>query len=352
LSGLTLGLFAVAALGPLSPPAASPKSTEAGFASMAGDTLRPRAGVRATEHGRVELTTSGAIEGYLSARGLPPVAGNFIVTDSGLVFHSADGRRLSVYPLIGPLRETAGRQWRAATVSLASADRVGARTVYLFRVAGGVFETEAPGTLLEVAQHPAWLDSLRSMEWVTPRLIVSGDESASWSAARQIASTSYADSLYTLFGRPLRSIGLVGQRGRSAARLGEYVASRDSVALDPARMTGDEQLRHALAHELGHRWQVRAPRQLATLWQGVPPILDPKRYGYGSIAEHQAEAIAFAIHFLQTTADPQAGAASLSLLDHYERLVPGTSVIVHYFSLQPIYANHPLRRLLTLGRTQ
>jgi len=346
-----LGLLAVAAWS-LSSPAAPSNTTQAAFASMVGDTIRPRAGVKPTDPAPVAFRTGGAIDGFLSARGLPPVAGSLVITDSGLVFHSTDGRRPSVYPLIGPLREAAGRQWRAPTVSLASADRVGDRTVYLFRVDGGVFETEAPGALLEVAQHPAWLDSLRSIESVSPRLIDTGDESASWSAARQIASSPYADSLYALFGRPLRSVGLVGVRGRHAARLGEYVASRDSVALDPARMTGDEQLRHALAHELGHRWQVRAPRQMATLWQGVPPITDPKRYGYGSIPEHQAEAIAFAIHFLQTTAGVPAGAASLSLLDHYERLVPGTSVMVHYFSLQPIYAHHPLHRLLTLGPTQ
>jgi hypothetical protein len=316
---------------------------------MTGDTVRPRTALRATLHRRVEHTPEDAIVGFLSARGLPPVAGNLLVTDSGLVFRSANGRRTSVFPLIGPVRGSAGRQWRAATVSLASADRVGDRTVYLFRVDGGVFETESPGSLLEVARHPAWLDSLRSIDWVNPRLILGGDEGASWSAARTIASSLYADSLYALFGRPARPVGLVSDRGRTAARLGEYVASKDSVALDPGRMTGDEQLRHALAHELGHRWQVRAPRQLAMLWQGVPPIVDPKRYGYGSIPEHQAEAIAFAIHFLQATADQQPGAGALSLLDHYERLVPGTSVMVHYFSLQPIYARHPLRRLLTLG---
>ena len=28
---------------------------------------------------------------------------------------------------------------------------------------------------------------------------------------------------------------------------------------------------------------------------------DPKRYGYGTATEHQAEAIAFAVDFLQTT---------------------------------------------------
>jgi hypothetical protein len=117
-------------------------------------------------------------------------------------------------------------------------------------------------------------------------------------------------------------------------------------------MTSEEQLRHALAHELGHRWQVRAPQQVAMLWQGVPPIEDPKRYGYGSIAEHQAEAIAFAIHYLQTTADSQSAAAPLPLLQHYERLVPGTSVMVHFFTLQPIYAHHPLHRLLTVGPAQ
>jgi hypothetical protein len=351
LTGFTFGLLAVTALGSVVSPTQSPV-TAAAFASMAGDTIRPRTGVRATEPGTVELGTSDAIPGYLSARGLPPVPGSLALTDSGLVFRSADGRRRSIYPLIGPRRETAGRQWRAPTISLASAHQVGSHAVYLFRVEGGVFETEAPGRLLEVAQHPAWLDSLRSVEWVTPRLILNGDVSASWSAARNIAASPYADSLYALFGRPLRPIGLVGERGRGASRLGEYVGSRDSVALDPARMTSEEQLRHSLAHELGHRWQVRAPRQMAMLWQGVPPIEDPKRYGYGSIAEHQAEAIAFAIHFLQTTADPQLGAAPLPLLQHYERLVPGTSVMVHFFSLQPIYANHPLHRWLTVGPTQ
>jgi hypothetical protein len=349
LSSLTLGLLAVSALGSLSMPVQSPKTTVAAFASMVGDTIRPRTGPRASAPERVDLTMGNAIHGYLSARGLPPIAGNFVVTDSGLVFRSADGRRLSLYPLVGPRREIAGRRWRAATISLASADQMGNHTVYFFRVEGGVFETDAPGTLLEVAQHPAWLDTLRSIEWNTPRLVLNGDESASWRAARDIASSPYADSLYALFGRPLRPVGLVGERGRSANRLGEYVGSRDSVALDPARMTSEEQLRHTLAHELGHRWQVRAPKQLAMLWQGVPPIADPKRYGYGSIPEHQAEATAFAIHFLQTTADSLTGAASLSLLEHYERLVPGTSVMVHYFSLQPIYARHPLRRLLTIG---
>ena len=36
-------------------------------------------------------------------------------------------------------------------------------------------------------------------------------------------------------------------------------------------------------------------------------------------------------------------------LEQYELLVPGTSAMVRYFALQPIYARHPLRRMLTTG---
>jgi hypothetical protein len=113
-------------------------------------------------------------------------------------------------------------------------------------------------------------------------------------------------------------------------------------------MTGEAQLRHALAHELGHRWQSRARAQLAALWAGVPAIRDPKRYGYQDQAEHQAEAIAFAVNFLQTTA-AAAPTSSMALLDHYELLVPGTRVMASYLLLQPIYRNHPLRGRLATG---
>jgi hypothetical protein len=90
---------------------------------------------------------------------------------------------------------------------------------------------------------------------------------------------------------------------------------------------------------------------MAMLWQGTPPIRDPRRYGYGSVSEHQAEAVAFAIHFLQITAAVKPSPDQTELLEHYEVLVPGTSMMVRYLALQPIYARHPLRRLLTTGKT-
>ena len=117
-------------------------------------------------------------------------------------------------------------------------------------------------------------------------------------------------------------------------------------------MTSEAQLRHTLAHELAHRWQARSAAQLAALWQGVPPIRDPKRYGYGNVAEHQAEAAAFAIHFLLATAAARDPAGERPPLDHYELLVPGTRTLARYFAMQPGFVRHPLRAVLTTGRAR
>jgi hypothetical protein len=288
--------------------------------------------------------------GYLSPRGLPPQPGRVFVTDSGLVFRSTDGQTVETFPIVGPVRTTEGRRWRAPAVSLAYVEQAGPARLYVFRLQGGVFVTDGPGSLLEVAERQEWGDTLSVGGWSGDRGLVPEDDSVRIrEITRRIAASPYADTLYALLGRPARPFGLVGKRGRSAGRLGEYLASRDSLALDPARMTSEDQLRHALAHELGHRWQSRNPGQLAVLWEGIPSIRDPKRYGHASASEHQAEAIAFAVHFLQATraSRPAEGDA---LLEQYERMVPGTSRMARYLALQPTYASHPLRRRLTIGR--
>ena len=352
--GRLLLLATVAAVAGASAPAGF---RAAGYAPAAEarsrDTLRVRMVERAARARRSAFTRGAVVHGYLSPRGLPPVKGRFTVTDSGLVFRSADGSTAR-FPLVGPLRGTTGRRWRATTVSLAYVDETNSRPVYVFRVDAGVFETDVPGHLLEVAAHPRWLDSLAPTEWAMDRpLVSSADTTALWATARNIMASTYADSLYVLFGAPRAPVGLIGRRGRAAGRLGEYIGSRDSLALDPASMTGTSQLRHTLAHELGHRWQTRAPGQVAALWSGIAPIRDPKRYGYGNVSEHQAEAIAFAINFLQTTAPgSEPVASSVTLLDHYELLVPGTRTMVRYLALQPIYRGHPLGRLLTTGHAE
>ena len=53
------------------------------------------------------------------------------------------------------------------------------------------------------------------------------------------------------------------------------------------------------------------------------------------MAEHQAEAAAFAIHFLLATAAVQNPSGELATLDHYELLVPGTRTMARYFAMQP-----------------
>ncbi len=318
------------------------------------DTLRARLVAARAEEGAGAHFLGTMVLGYLSEHGLPPVEGSLALSDTGLVFRSADGRDQRVLPVVGPLRRSAQGAWRASAVSLAYVDETTRHPAYLFRLDGGVFETDAPGALLDLAAHPAWLDSLTSREWSAERTLVGVSDTA---AARSLVTTlmagAYADSLYTIFGRPAYAAGLVGARGRAAGRLGEYVSSRDSLALDPARMTSVAQLRHTLAHELAHRWQARAGAQLAMLWQGIAPIRDPKRYGYGNAAEHQAEAAAFAVHFLLSTtgtASAADAAVEAATLDHYELLVPGTRTMARYFAMQPLFARHPLRSWLTTGR--
>jgi hypothetical protein len=349
---VTLGTLALASLARLACPGGGSPATS-GYAPMGAsdDTLRVRlADTRGVAH-RGHATLGSMIQGYLSPRGLPPLPGVLLVTDTGLVFRSTDGRYGAVLPVIGPLRESSQGRWRAAAVSLAYVDQRLGRPAYLFRVDGGVFETDVPGPLAELARHPAWLDSLGSREWRAERALVNeADRAAARGVVETIVNGSYADSLYAVFGRPARPAGLVGEGGRAAGRLGEYITTRDSLALDPARMTSVAQLRHTLAHELAHRWQSRSGAQLAVLWRGVEPIRDPKRYGYGNRREHQAEAAAFAVHFLLATSAAHDLSAQAVALDHYDLLVPGTRTMARYFAMQPVFRQHPLRTFLTMGQ--
>ena len=315
------------------------------------DTLRARlADVKGGTH-RGRTMPGSLVVGYFSARGLPPMQGALAVTDTGLVFRSADGRFTTTLPVVGPMRESPEGRWRAAAVSLAYVDPALGRDSYLFRVDGGVFETEAPGALMDVAAHPSWLDSLGSREWTADRALVNGaDDAAVRELLAALTRSPYADSLYAIFGRPERTAGVVGERGRAARPRGEYITSRDSLALDPGRMSSEAQLRHTLAHELAHRWQARSAAQLAALWRGTAAIRDPKRYGYDNVSEHQAEAAAFAVHFLLATAAVHDPSGELATLDHYELLVPGTRTMARYFAMQPVFVRHPLRAVLTTGR--
>jgi hypothetical protein len=292
------------------------------------------------------VSSSAKVPGYFSLRGLPPVKGFLLVSASGLEFRSASDSTLVSYRTFRRIGPASLSDQNAAAAFLAYTGRIGARTSYVFRIRDGVFETAEPGPLLHL------LDDLVLFENQTyGELSVlqgrTGDTAAMWDAVRRLVTSPYADTLYALFGRPQRATGLVGARGVREGNLAEYVRSRDSVALDPGRIGNEVQLRHALAHELGHRWEQLAPWQVDSILSRVSAINDRERYGHQSASEQRAEATAFAVHFLQSTAGPAI------LLDdatewvrHYEFLVPGTHSMVRYLIGRPTYLHHPLRKLI------
>jgi hypothetical protein len=289
------------------------------------------------------LSFFDAIPGRLSLEGLPPIQGVLQLSPRAILFHPDDG--------IGPLYFPLFRQstWarvpgRRPAIQLHSVDSAGASAVFMYHLDGAVFETRAPGALRTLGETSGWVDSLAGTvsSGVIP-LVDPADHEAMIETVRTLAASSYADTLYRLFGAPDRPLGVVSRRGQAMGRLGEYVGSRDSVSLAPGAMIHPEQLRHGLAHELAHRWQRREKRELAAVWRGVSPIDDSLRYGYRSVSEHQAEAVAFAVHYLQTTARPVFTTGErLTLLESYERLVPGTRRLARHLLAQPVYAQHPL----------
>ncbi len=306
-------------------------------------TVRPAGHDSIAARLRIGWRSAGSRQGLLSIGGLPPTPGTMTVSGGALVFRPADGTAAVAYPLFRLVPRQGGIARRAA-VSILEVDRSSRDAVYVLHLDGGVLETASPGILEQLATDPDRVDSLGDA-WASDAVALadSRDTSAQLALIHELASSGYADSMFRLFGSPTRAIGLVGERGQRAGRLGEFMGSRDSVSLSPARMTNGAQLRHALAHELAHRWQRAAPDEVAALWVGIPAIRDSLRYGYGNDNEHQAEAVAFAVHFLQTSAAADLPAdAALDLLGAYERLVPGTRAMARRLIAQPIYRYHPL----------
>lgn len=286
---------------------------------------------------------AGEIRGRLSLEGLPPIAGVLQLSPRAVLFHPDDG----VGPLYFPLfRQSAWDRvpGRRAAIRLHSVDSAGPSAIFMYHLDGALFETAAPGVLRALVETSAWVDSLPgSVSSGLVPLVDPRDQDGMLETIRALAASAYADTLYRLFGAPDRAIGLISERGQEAGRLGEYVASRDSVSLAPGQMIHPDQLRHGLAHELAHRWQRREKKTLERLWRGVSPITDSRRYGYRSEAEHQAEAVAFAVHYLQATTRPEVTTGErLFLLESYERLVPGTRRVARHLLQQRIYARHPL----------
>jgi hypothetical protein len=280
------------------------------------------------------------VSGYFSRNGLPPVRGVLTLTTNGLTFRSPGGSVLLSYQTILANEATHASQFPTSRARLAYTGKLGSRVSYVFRINDGVFETAEPGGLPSILTQLALLEP-------APGKPVHGLADAANAAGViwWLSHSAYADTLYALFGKPARPVGSVGPRGIRMGDLAEYIRPRDSVALDPVHIISQAQLRHAFAHELGHRWEQREMGRVDSILGNVVAMGDPERYGYGSGAEHRAEAIAFAVHFLQSTMT-DLSSDEVDLLEHYEFLVPGTRAMVRYLILLPTYRHHPFRAFL------
>lgn len=282
---------------------------------------------------------TAATPALISLWGLPPVPGTMAASGGSLVFQPAGDGELAVLPLFRSSGMGSARHPSVRLLEVAGGD---AEPVFLFHLGGAVIETSAPGVLGEIVAEPKRVDDLGT-PWTTAPLTLAapGAPAEAFAIVQTLAKTAYADSLFSLFGRPSRALGVVGPRGERAGRLGEYLAGRDSVALSPGYMTSVAQLRHALAHELAHRWIRGHPRSADALTAVMSPIRDSLRYGFRNQDEQLAESLAFAVHFLD--ASRRSGSAA-ALLESYERLVPGTRNAAQLLLTFPAYERHPLAR--------
>lgn len=281
----------------------------------------------------------------VSVAGLPPVFGSLVQSAGSVVFQPIEGGE----PVVFPLFKTAGDSRRSPAVRLLEAADDENDSLYLFHLGNAVVEIATPGILGELVAEPARVDELGSA-WTTGGRTLAPHRNleASLAVIRELEASPYADSVFFILGAPSRAIGVVDGRGVRAGRLGEYLSRRDSIALSPSYMTSTAQLRHALAHELAHRWLREHPESADRLAETMHPMRDSLRYGYSDRQEQMAEAVAFAVHFLQATARKES--ADPSLLDSYERLVPGTREATRLLITSPAYELHPLARGVTLAK--
>ena len=121
------------------------------------DTLRVRTIAAVSRARRSAILAGSLVTGYLSLRGLPPVAGRS---------PSPTRPRSSTRPIMRSARPSpssgrcARRRARVAGPAVVASRKEARDDVYLIRVDNGLFETDAPGHCWTWPGHPPWLDRL------------------------------------------------------------------------------------------------------------------------------------------------------------------------------------------------
>jgi hypothetical protein len=168
------------------------------------------------------------------------------------------------------------------------------------------------------------LSSRPALAWrAAPSSPLAGEEAAGLAVVRELEMSPFADSARRVLGTPATPIGLVGKTGREARHIGEYIRSRDSVALAPGAIYTTAQLQHAYLHELSHHWMAKHPDLGRQLLAQLPPMDDSTRYGFGDPDEHAAEALAYAFQFWRAAGHGPDALGRGRLLAAYETVMPG-----------------------------
>lgn len=157
-----------------------------------------------------------------------------------------------------------------------------------------------------------------------PNRPLAGNPAEAMTVVRDLEFSPFADTARSILGTPVAPVGLVGVSGRQARHIGEYIRSRDSIALAPAAIFSSAQLRHALLHELSHHWMARHPELGHRLLAELPALTDSTRYGFGDPDEQAAEALAHAVQFWRATHLRSDAGSRGRLLSAYEGVMPGT----------------------------
>jgi hypothetical protein len=171
------------------------------------------------------------------------------------------------------------------------------------------------------------LSSRPALAWrAAPSSPLASEELTGLEVIRDLETSPFADSARQVLGHPAAPTGLVGKAGREARHIGEYIRSRDSVALAPGAIFTTAQLQHAYLHELSHHWMARHAELGRRLLTQLPPMDDSTRYGFGDPDEHAAEALAYAVQFWRAASHGPDDLGRGRLLAAYETVMPGTRV--------------------------
>lgn len=130
--------------------------------------------------------------------------------------------------------------------------------------------------------------------------------------------------------------------GGALSYAGGYDVQKDAILLSPR--AGDKlEWRMVWVHELVHALQARQGFWLGKAWQKIGEP-DKQVYAARGVQEHQAEAVALAILWLQASRNDELPRNVLmNSLDAVEQKVPGTKLMVQWWLTHPLYRAHPFK---------